>query len=116
MITPVAVVEKTTVTIRGTYTVPIYTLESIETPAGAVTTEQLHYVQDAIDALLTFLLSGGPSLEATWEIQITMKQNGKPGKVVSSPKRKEKKSPNTTVKNYEELSSYVKRVKPDTSS
>jgi len=47
--------------------------ESIAVPAGTRHTGQSLYVRNAIDGLLTSLLSGGISYGVTWEVVITTK-------------------------------------------
>lgn len=103
MTTVVATVIGTTDTIRAGYIAPTYKRENIEVHAGTLTTEQLRFVQAVTDALQTFLLSGRASSKDTWEIQITRRRKDSPGKSESTPRPKEKKSPNTTEKNSGEL-------------
>jgi len=83
--------EKITVTIRGTSSALTFTPESIETQDGTPITELSPYVQSAIEDLLIFLWSGPTSSKDTWEIQITMKQNGEHGKAASSRSKREKR-------------------------
>ena len=108
--------EKIIATIRATFTPPTYIPASTEIRDGIAISGPWHYVRNVTVDTLISLLSGLHSSEDTWEIQITMKRKDLPGSAESSPRQSEKKSPSTTEKSYEELSGYVKRVRPESSS
>jgi len=69
---------------RGTYTVPTFTLESIEIRDGAPTMGQLRSALNAIEDLLTTRSNGQIFFEDSWEILLTTSQSAALGNHESS--------------------------------
>lgn len=90
MTTPAVPAKKITDTIRGTCNALTFIQENIVIQDGALTTEQLRFVRNAIGDILITLWNGPISSKDSWAVAITMKPSEEHGKAESSPEQNEK--------------------------